>query len=351
MAEDFNRVFAESGAKTAISDVDYADGWDFIGDNPPEVEDFNSVMNEQDKKLLELKTLFDGAVGSNILDNSNFQVRQRGDSDTTGNGGTFFDRWPTAPTSVTGGTTELLYEGEADYDDEHWVKVTAAGHTAPWYMSQKWLIANGRITAGESYTFTVSTEALTAPIKAKVFIRGYDVSAGTSYTLAEGDIDLGSNQDASVVLTPVHQQGSTLTGAGDYFEVGFTGVGADSGSDFVLPDGSYRFKALKFKEGNVYTGDEPTPYAVDELECMKWYQEASGRWLGSPHFNSTTDLLRGADVIFPVLMYFTPTATVNASASWAPTLNVYKSMIRANGDANGDLEGTWINSYTASCEL
>ena len=208
----------------------------------------------------------------NILDNSNFQVRQRGDSDTTGNGGTFFDRWPTPPTSVTGGTTELLYEGEADYDDEHWVKVTAAGHTAPWYMSQKWLIANGRITAGENYTFTVSTEVLSAPIKAKVFIRGYDVSAGNYYTLAEGDIELDSNKDVSIVLVPVHQQGSDLTGVGDYFEVGFTGEGANNGSDFVLPDGSYRFKTLKLEEGNVYTGYEPTPYAVDELECMKWFE-------------------------------------------------------------------------------
>mgnify|MGYP003634070262 CR=1 FL=1 len=54
MAENFNRVFAESGGKTAINDVEYADGWDFIGDNPPEVEDFNSVMNEQDLKLQEL---------------------------------------------------------------------------------------------------------------------------------------------------------------------------------------------------------------------------------------------------------------------------------------------------------
>jgi hypothetical protein len=63
MAEDFNRVFADNGGKTTISNTDYADGWDFIGDNPPEVEDFNSVMNEQDKKLLELKT-YQGGVGN-----------------------------------------------------------------------------------------------------------------------------------------------------------------------------------------------------------------------------------------------------------------------------------------------
>tara|TARA_R100000541_G_scaffold18623_2_gene28460 strand:- start:396 stop:851 length:456 start_codon:yes stop_codon:yes gene_type:complete len=66
MAEDFDRVFAENGGKTAISDIDYADGWDFIGDNPPEVEDFNSVMNEQDKKLSELNGRATGENWANV---------------------------------------------------------------------------------------------------------------------------------------------------------------------------------------------------------------------------------------------------------------------------------------------
>ena len=299
----------------------------------------------------EWESIYLGSVAPNILDNSNFQIRQRGDSDTTGNGGTFFDRWGTAPTSATGGTTELAYEGEADYDDEHWVKVTAAGHTAPWYMTQKWLIANGRITAGENYTFTASTEVLSAPIKAKVFIRGYDVSAGTNYTLAEGNIDLDSNQNVSITLTPVHQQGSALTAEGDYFEVGFTGEGANNGSDFVLPDGSYRFKTLKLEKGSVYTGDEPTPYAQDELECMKWYQEISGRWTGYPQLNSSTNFLRAADVNFPVGMYFTPAVTVDASSAWTPTFTAYKSTIRASGTPLSGNSGTSINGYTASCEL
>ena len=63
MAEDFNRIFAESGDKTAISNSDYDGGWSFIGDNPPEVEDFNSVMNEQDRKLKELKRI----TGNNFI--------------------------------------------------------------------------------------------------------------------------------------------------------------------------------------------------------------------------------------------------------------------------------------------
>ncbi len=56
MGENFNRVFAESGGKTAISDSQYDGGMDFIGDVPPEFEDHNAIFNEQDRKLLELKT-------------------------------------------------------------------------------------------------------------------------------------------------------------------------------------------------------------------------------------------------------------------------------------------------------
>lgn len=285
----------------------------------------------------------------NILDNSNFQVRQRGDSDTTGNGGTFFDRWPTAPTSVTGGTTELLYEGEADYDDDHWVKVTAAGHTAPWYITQKWLIANGRITAGENYTFTISTEALTAPIKAKVFIRGYDVSTGTNYTLAEGDIDLDSNQDVSITLTPLHQQGSDLTGVGDYFEVGFTGEGADSGSDFVLPDGSYRFKTLKLEEGNVYTGDKPTPYAVDALECQKWFRIIKSGWT----FRATTAVAIRHGVPVSPVMYFGPAVIANDQQTGDATVSGvgfnYLELMKVASSGGGTY--TSRNLVSLSCEL
>ena len=284
----------------------------------------------------------------NILDNSNFQIRQRGDSDTTGNGGTFFDRIVTAPTSATGGTTELLYEGEADYDDEHWVKVTAAGHTAPWYMSQKWLIANGRVTAGENYTFTVSTEVLSAPIKAKVFIRGYDVSSGNYYTLAEGDIELDSNKDVSIVLVPVHQQGSDLTGVGDYFEVGFTGEGADSGSDFVLPDGSYRFKTLKLEEGNVYTGYEPTPYAQDELECMKWLKV----WTTSNINTFAHSTARGYYTLtLNPPMYSTPAVTaITAVVGSSLIISAYGMQSRA--PTNGASYGILINAGgLASCEL
>jgi hypothetical protein len=292
-----------------------------------------------------------GVVGPNLLDNSNFQIRQRGNSDTTGTGNVFFDRIITAPTSVTGGTTELLYEGEVDYDDEHWIKVSAAGHTAPWYLGQKWLIANGGVTAGRNYTFTVSTGVLTAPIKAKVVMRGYDASAGVEYVLAQGYITLDSDQDVSVVLVPVHQQGSALAGEGDYFIISFTGNGGDNGVDFVLPDGSYRFRTLKLEEGDTFSGYEPTPYAQDELECMKWYQEVSGRWTGYAAFNSSTNLLRGADINFPVPMYFTPTATITPNSAWSPTATAYKSMIRASGDATSAISGTWVNSYTASCEL
>lgn len=52
---DFTRIFAESGLKNTIGDVEYDGGWDdIVGSNPPSFKDFNSIMNEQDSKLADI---------------------------------------------------------------------------------------------------------------------------------------------------------------------------------------------------------------------------------------------------------------------------------------------------------
>jgi len=51
-ALDFTRVFAESGAKETLTDIIYDGGWDsIVGVTPPTKDQFNSISNEQDKKL------------------------------------------------------------------------------------------------------------------------------------------------------------------------------------------------------------------------------------------------------------------------------------------------------------
>ena len=290
-----------------------------------------------------------GVVGPNLLDNSNFQIRQRGNSDSSGNYGTFIDRYNTRGVSGTGGTTTISAPTLNSSGISYRVfSVNAAGHTSYWYMRQSFKV--GRINSGADYTFSLRANLMDNPIKLKAKLRGYDASAGAWAELGEGDLDIDSYGTYSVTFLDVVSS-LPLSADDDYIQIELTGSDADNGSNFVLPDGAYRFEWFKLEEGNTFTGYEPTPYAVDEAECMKWYQEISGRWTGYPQLNSTTNLLRGADVNFPAVMYFTPAVTVTSNSAWTPTVTGYKSLIRTSGNANTAASGTWINDYTASCEL
>jgi len=286
----------------------------------------------------------------NILDNSNFQIRQRGNNDGgSGAGGTYIDRWDTRSVTGSGGTTTIsvptLNSGGIGYDV---LSVNVAGHTSYWTIQQFFKVE--RLKSGSDYTFTFKTNLIDNPLKLKAKMRGRDVSAGDWADLGEVDIEVDSYGTYSVTFLNVTSS-LPLNADADYIAMQLTGFQSDGGSDFVLPDGTYRFEWFKLEEGNTSTGYEPTPYAVDELECMKWYQEVAGRWTGYPQFNSSTNFSRAADVNFPVLMYSTPAVTVNASSAWSPTLNVYKSMVRASGTPLSGSNGTWVDSYTASCEL
>lgn len=287
----------------------------------------------------------------NLLDNSNFQIHQRGvnDGGGTGSTATYIDRYSVRGSNATGGTVQTslpnVNRGGIPYNV---FRLGVTGNTAPIYIRQNF--KTERLKGNTDYTFTLRTNLMDNPIKLKAKLRGRDVSAGAWVELGEGDLDIDSYGTYSVTFLDVVSS-LPLSADDDYIQIELTGVGADNGSDFVLPDGAYRWEWFKLEEGNVFTGYEPTPYAIDENECMKWYQEISGRWTGYPQLNSTTNLLRGADVNFPAVMYFTPAVTVTSNSAWTPTVTGYKSLIRASGSANAATSGTWIDHYTASCEL
>lgn len=90
---DFDRIFAEGGAKDTIADVDYDGGWDDIaGALPPTKAEFNSLQNESDLKS---KYLYDRlAPRENLLINGNFTVNQRGFVGGQPAAGVYgYDRW------------------------------------------------------------------------------------------------------------------------------------------------------------------------------------------------------------------------------------------------------------------
>ena len=209
-----------------------------------------------------------GVVGPNLLDNSSFQVHQRGVDGSTG--GTHVDRWFTRSPISTGGAVSVGLRDINSTSQRKFFRVTAAGNTAPWYIRQAFL--TDKLVNGSSYTFSFKTGQMDSDITMRALLRGRDVSAGVwDDTMAASvtDITLTSFTEYSITFDNINIT-RPLNGEGDYFQIELTGDGADGGSDFVLPDGAYRWEWFKLEEGNTFTGYEPTPYAVDEAECMKW---------------------------------------------------------------------------------
>jgi hypothetical protein len=291
----------------------------------------------------------------NLLDNSNFQIHQRGLSNASGSGGTFFDRYVTRGIGSTGGATalSLLRSSAAAIASPRYLAVAATGHTSFWYLRQNFRVS--QITEGSDYTFSFSTNLMDSPIKLKAKLQGRDVSAGAWAELGEADIAVDSNGEYSVTFLNVTSTLPLNGDAGDYIQIELTGEGADNGSNFVLPDGTYRFEWFKLEEGNVFTGYEPTPYAIDEAECMKWFYSRPSAIVALPVFNSTANLTRYAQITFPAPMYFTPATfaqTRGAGYSGGVTQNsIGTHGYQIRGTASGTVSATSLTDVTASCEL
>ena len=288
----------------------------------------------------------------NLLDNSDFQIHQRGLSDASGSGGTFFDRYATRGIGGTGGATtvSLLRSSTAGIASPRYLAVAATGHTSFWYLRQNFRVS--QITEGSDYTFSFSTNLMASPIKLKAKLRGRDVSAAAWAELGEADIAVDSNGEYSVTFLNVTSTLPLNGDDGDYIQIELTGEGADNGSNFVLPDGTYRFEWFKLEEGNVFTGYEPTPYAIDEAECMKWFQVInSGIDKVLANSNRLTNCYAYHQFQAPLyfdnpaitgILYFPTSGRTNTEVN---KLGIYISA------TNADIRITALAGASVSCEL
>lgn len=66
LPSDFNKIFGSTatGGLTPISDVNYAKGWEYLGANPPEKNDFSYVQNLSDLKAQYLYKAIGGDSGA-----------------------------------------------------------------------------------------------------------------------------------------------------------------------------------------------------------------------------------------------------------------------------------------------
>jgi hypothetical protein len=214
-----------------------------------------------------------GVVGPNLLDNSNFQIAQRGTGAIaiTSAGAVAVDRWSTTlPTNTThrqssnGVSKYLVMERAGTYSQ------IMAGQ--PIRFDER-----SRLPFVAGATFTLSWEMYCAePTGA-----GCRVSFAKDWVVANFE---NIYAKAAIQDVPVGQWTritQTFTLASDVVDVNMdrvlVEVGAWDGSFPVSPDEPVRIRNIKLEEGNTFTGYEPTPYAIDEAECKRWFLKSYSR--------------------------------------------------------------------------
>jgi hypothetical protein len=143
-------------------------------------------------------------------------------------------------------------------------------------------------------------------------MRVWALSGGVYNELHDEDVVLNSNGLPSITFNYT-DQGYDLSGQGDGIVVRLL-LSSTGGA----PDGNWNFLSFKLEEGNTYTGYEPTPYAVDELECQKWFYQLDADDAFSPitmvkQFSATAMI--GA-VPFPVKMYAQPSLVISSTSDF-----------------------------------
>jgi len=310
----------------------------------------NNVNNQPSSTSSEWSVSNLGAIGSNLIDNAQFKVRQRGNNDGgAGLGGVFIDRWITRPLSQTGGATQISVPTIGNFPVDY-MRVAVSGHTSFWYIRQNFL--TDKIQTGKDYTYAVKTNLMSSAIKMRARLRGRSISAGVFYTLGESDIQLDSYGQYTVTFKNVVSP-APLTAEDDYIQIELSGQQADGGADFVLPDGSYRFESFKLEEGNSFTGNTPSAYSSDELECRKWYRGIDSEFVATVASASATTATRRTNLFFDPPMYFPPTVTIgsitNGALSSISTTSKNGCYVTITASSSSD--NVFVDGYTATCEI
>jgi hypothetical protein len=334
---------------TTYVDVDDGDSSQWVPASPPTLPVSKAVDVTYDDVDTGLGATVQEAIDNmaiakpNLLYNSNMQICQRGYGTIFTGPGVGLDGWLSLGTGIESQQALYDYNGEfgsimrlqrvgaTDGDVRQWVMTRNSADLAPLRTMTVRFLARA-IGGVDVANYKIGCVWLNrSDVKSDVFdIASFTVLQGGAFT-----------EHVFTFTVPAFTGGGTPKALG--FKIIINNV-TDTTSHCDFTD-------IKLEPGSTFTGYEPTPYAVDERECMKWYSKASGRWVAPPSYNSTINLLREVSIPLPVPMYYTPAVTVVDSSAWSASAVAYKQMIRCYGDSTGTGNGTWIDSYTASCEL
>ena len=279
-----------------------------------------------------------GVVGPNLLDNSNFQIHQRGILDNSGLGGIYIDRWGTRNSASSGGQVLISAGTVSTSNLAPKMRMAVQGQTSHQEFNQR--VLPSVLPFGKELTFTVTAGDLpqTAVGQLQVVIN----SATDGVSTTEYPITVAANSSGSVSFT--YSPTENLSTDGDYVQFSWIPLGLLN----PLPDGSWNVLSIKLEEGNVFTGYEPTPYAIDEAECMKWLYV----WKTSNTNTFANPNARGYFTLeFKQQMYFTPT-TVDVNQVAGSSFAISALSIQSRAPTTGAGYGLIISSGgLATCEL
>jgi len=282
----------------------------------------------------------------NLLDNSNFQVTQRGTGPfSLGPAGNYgIDRWASVQNSTT-------------HEQDNNSRQT--------YLSASRSTSSGIILIAQPIRFDQRAEE---PFRAGTTFtlsweQNSDSQTGGGCRVSFAKDWLAANFEdiytaTAIKVCPANQWTrvtATFTLTNNAVDAGMdrvlVEVGAYDPTNIVPAGEKLRIRNVKLEEGNTFTGYEPTPYAIDEAECMKWLFVLDGNY---PMYTiTTTSDIRRTQVSHPKL-YFSPTVTNVTTNLGTPSFQSSYSGL-AHTTINTDIGDTnsiaQLLSATISCEL
>ena len=282
----------------------------------------------------------------NAIINGNFDVWQRGTSQTAAGYGSA-DRWRTdIATSTQSVTRQTFTLGQTDvpYNPKHYYSnVVTTGSTASSYSVLRQRIEDVATFAGETVTLSFYAKADASKNIAVEFRQYFGTTGSPSATvnISPETVALTTSWAKYTVTVDVPSiSGKTLgTDGNDFISVGFW---LDAGSDYNArtnslgnQSGTFEFAQVQLEAGSVATPFERRSYGEELALCQRYYQ--------SYRSTDTSDIVLNAGQTGNGT--YTTSLTLVQSLRGTPTVTTYGSITFRGDGADTGLTFSNVNWY------
>ncbi len=299
----------------------------------------------------------------NYIINGNFDIWQRGNSQTT-NGYGSSDRWVNFNTGSTKTTSVQITNKTEPFNSIKFCRtvvssVAGAGNAVGIQQRIEWV----KTLHNKTCTLSFYAKADTTKNIAIDFVQ-YFGSGGTPSAIIEGiaatKIQITSSWAKYTITANIPSIGGGKTAGSDSNDSFWVRFWFDAGSDYNTrsnnlgqQSGTFDIAQVQLEEGSVATSFEQRPIGLELSLCQRYYQSAiEVLWNGA----ITTGISYSAITMLPVFMRQTPTATYYATRGLTnfvqPTVSlITESRFGCVAVAGASSPGQWDVLYNLSAEL